>query len=220
MEVVTGTFDPPKPLANKSDYDTQRLKAALKYTDCTLRHQERKLSPVGMHALRLYKDACALLLDLEEGEAFDDKEELEVAKKEWIATIRTYEELIQFWACLSTTRTSNAQQLQDELLNLQRTSFYARYGDYLAEACRELKNETEAKKVAGWQHLQKAYWTDSDKKLAGEKDAYQRVLAGEMAHAECQTHLAVRAACDRVGLEMNDILSAIYHYALQNEEID
>jgi hypothetical protein len=74
---------------------------------------------------------CARLLDLEEGEVFEDRpEELEVVKGEWVAAIRTYEQSIQYVACLNVTHTLDAQTLQDEILSLQRTSFYARYGDY------------------------------------------------------------------------------------------
>jgi hypothetical protein len=125
-------------LQNASDYisNTEHLKKALKYADCTLRNQGRKLSPIGQHALALYKDACARLLDLEEGEVFEDRpEELEVVKGEWVAAIRTYEQSIQYVACLNITRTLDAQTLQDEILSLQRTSFYARYGDYIARTC-------------------------------------------------------------------------------------
>jgi hypothetical protein len=89
VEVVKDSeiLPPPRPLQNASDYisNTEHLKQALKYADCTLRNQGRKLSPIGQHALTLYKDACARSLDLEEGEVFEDRpEELEVVKGEWV----------------------------------------------------------------------------------------------------------------------------------------
>jgi hypothetical protein len=93
-----------------------------------------------------------------------------------------YEGSIQYTACLQIARTSDAQMLQEQLLDLQRTAFYARYGDMLAEACRRLRNEAETKKVDGWQALQKDYWTEIDKKLQKEKQAYKQVLKGESAH--------------------------------------
>jgi hypothetical protein len=71
-----------------------------------------------MHALTSYKDACARLLDLEEGEVFEDRPaELEAVKGR-VAAIRTYEQSIQYIACLNVTRTLDAQILQDEILNL------------------------------------------------------------------------------------------------------
>ena len=118
-----------RPLPNASDYDTERLKKALKYADCTLRNKGRKLSPTGRYALTLYKDACARLLDLEEGGVFEDRlEELEAVKgewawSEWVAAIWAYEQSIQYVASLNVTRTLDAQTLQDEIPGLQRTSF-------------------------------------------------------------------------------------------------
>ena len=112
MEVVkdSGILPPPRPLQHASDYNTEHLKQALKYADCTLRNQSRKLSPIGQHALALYKDACARLLDLEEGEVFEDRpEELEVVKREWVAAIRTYEQSIQYVACLDIPRTLESE---------------------------------------------------------------------------------------------------------------
>jgi hypothetical protein len=107
--------------------------------------------------------------------------------------------------------------LQDELLNLQRTAFDARYGDILADACRKLKSEAEARKVEGWNSLQGKYWTDIEHQLELEKPAYQKVLQGKDLHDQCPTHIAVSQACDRVGFNMRDMLSIIHHYATRNE---
>ena len=112
--------------------------------DTTLRNQDRKLSPIGTRALILYRDACSSLLNYDERDGTDDEEELRVIRGEWIATIRMYEQSIQFTSCLKATRSADAQMLQDQLLNLQRTSFYARYGDIFATACRKLRKEAEA----------------------------------------------------------------------------
>lgn len=217
IEVVTEPLNPPHPLPNISDYNENRLKEGLKYADSTLRDPLRKLSPIGMHALKLYKDACARLLDLEDGETFDDKEEFEAVKQEWIANIRTYEQSIQYHACLNITHTSDAQRLQEEILNLQRTTFYARYGDYLAESCRQLKCEAEARKVEGWQRLSKSYWSEVSRNLDEEQNAYEEVLRGKRLHDQCPTYLAISHTCRRVGFNMDDMLSAIRHYAVRNE---
>ena len=84
-----------------------------------------------------YEDACAHLLDLKEGEVYEGgEEELEEAKGEWRAKMRMYERSIRYTACLQ-----DAQMLREQLLNLQRTAFYARYGDMFAEVCRQLRNE-------------------------------------------------------------------------------
>jgi hypothetical protein len=49
--------------------------------------------------------------------------------------------------------TSDAQMLQEKLLNPQRTAFYTHYGDILAGACQQLRDGAEMKKVDGWQTL-------------------------------------------------------------------
>src|SRR4051812_28203910 len=66
-EVVTEVLKPPMPPPNASGYDEKHLREGLKYADSTLRNTLRKLSPIGTRALALYKEACARLLDLEEG---------------------------------------------------------------------------------------------------------------------------------------------------------
>ena len=123
----------------------------------------------------------------------------------------------KFTACLKVTRSPDAQILQDELLKLQRTAFYARYGDLFAVACRQLKHEAEAKKVESWQSLHYKYWTEIDQKIQKEEAAFQKVLKGENLHDQCVTHKAISQACDRVGFNMDDMILVIHHYAVRSE---
>lgn len=105
-------LDPPKPPQNAANYDHKRIINALLYAN-------RKLSPIGMRAPLVYKDACARFLDMEEGEIYNEKDEnVEAARAEWIAIIRTCEHSMQFTACLKVDRSPDAQTFQDELLNL------------------------------------------------------------------------------------------------------
>ena len=100
-------------------YDIPKLRYRLKYADYTLRNPQRKQCPIGMRALLMYKEACKGLLNLEiqlenteEGQfQDDDKGNLQDLKTEWLATIRIYEESIQFRACLQTTPTLSTQEL-------------------------------------------------------------------------------------------------------------
>lgn len=55
VEDPTQAIDPPKPLQNASDYDADRIKQSLRYADCTLRNQQRRLLPLGTRALKLYE---------------------------------------------------------------------------------------------------------------------------------------------------------------------
>lgn len=73
------------------------VKDRLLYADSVIRNQTRKLSPLWLRGLKLYKDACAHLLSLEEGESFDEGEEnLESAKDVWRAVIQMYGRAIAY----------------------------------------------------------------------------------------------------------------------------
>lgn len=65
--------------------------------------------PIGIRALPVYKDACARFLEIEEGEMFGEKDEdVQVARAEILATIRMYEQSMQFTTCLRVTRSPDA----------------------------------------------------------------------------------------------------------------
>jgi hypothetical protein len=75
-----------------------------------------------------------------------------------------------------------------------------------AQVCQQLRREAEIKKIDGWQELQKEYWTEIDKKLQREKQAYERVLKGEKAHDQRPIHPAISHTCTRVGFNVDDML--------------
>lgn len=106
------------PLQNAANYDHKRIINALLYADSTLRCPNQKLSPIDMRAPLVDKDASTFL-DMEEGERHNEKDEnVEAARAEWIAVIRTSEHSMQFIACLKVNRSPDAQPFQNELLNL------------------------------------------------------------------------------------------------------
>lgn len=217
MNSTTEVIDPPQPLSNSPEYNDKAVKQRLKYAHHTLNNSERKLSPLGMHALRLYKEACANFLSLQESEIFNSAEEFEEAKNKWISTLRTYEQALQYQTFLKTTNSEDAQNMQERLLSLQRAAFYARYGDYLVEVCTKLKREAEVHKVKEWRALQGLCWTQIYKNIEAEKMDYKLAKKDPTKIPVCPTHLAISEACCRVGFSMHDILSAIQHYALRNE---
>jgi len=133
QEVVTDMPKPLPPLDKASYYKEEALKARLRYADCTLRHPQRKPSPLHLHALQGYKDACVRLLDLEDGEVFDlaDAKEIKVIKERWVSVLREYEQAQFYLKTLVMTKSEDAQELQENLLKLQKGVFFARYGDFL-----------------------------------------------------------------------------------------
>lgn len=80
---------------------------------------------------------------------------------------------------MQATNTNSAQELQEEILNLQRTAFYRIHGDYLAEICNNLKVAAERGRMAGWKTLPKAYWSDIAIEVERERPVYERSFKGE-----------------------------------------
>jgi hypothetical protein len=220
LQNITGVDKPPKrpePHENPAEYDNERIKQGLKYADFILRNPQRKLPPLGIHGLEIYKDACIRLLDMEQGEAYEDDEKaVQAAREEWIAQLRMYERSMIYNACLNATRTTEAQELQEAILKLQRSAWYIRYGDIFAEACKGLRSEAEARKVDGWKTLSRNYWTTIYQTIKEEEAAFKRVRNGEGGHEECPTHIAISQTCTRVGFDMDDMLEIIDQYAIRN----
>lgn len=120
---------------------------------------------------------------------------------------------------MQVTRTTDAQTLQDALVQLQQCSLLARYGDVFKELCTTLRCQAEALKVDGWQSLSKTYWTQIQAKLVEEQDAYKKLHQGMDTSSDCYTHIAISQACTAVGFHMKDMLAAIHCYALRNEMV-
>lgn len=107
--------------------------------------------------------------------------------------------------------------MQVEILEFQRATFYARYGDFLAAACKELFNDVEAKKIEGWKSMQRSYWTNIGTKIQEEKPWYELMLKGGKFPKNCQNSLNVAGTCQRVGFDVTDTLGAIHLYAARDE---
>ncbi|MCJ1387563.1 hypothetical protein MMC18_000406 [Xylographa bjoerkii] len=225
QETVDSAQEAPEPPTPSSSLNQQKLRRGLMYADLLLRNTNRKLSPIGARALKMYKDACTAILDLElqisdleEGEIIEeDEEKVQALKVRWAATIRIYEKSIQYHACLHSTSTSSAQELQDRLVELLQTTFYAQYGDMFTEACRVVTTTAEAKKVDDWNALCKTYWTDISQRLVAENDDYKQLLRIGKNHDRCPLHITIQHACVAVGFNLNDMLAIIKHYAIRNE---
>lgn len=221
-ETVTSILDPPQPLQNLSEYTAERVRQGLRYADTTPRHPKRKISPGGAFALKLYKDTCISLLDIldiDEGEIFEttaeERKDIEDAHR---AFIREAEKGIQINACMQATKTNSAQKLQDEILNLQRTAFYGRYGDYFAEICNNLKVAAERGKLAGWQTFSKKYWSGIAKEVEEERPVYKRFCKGWTGlHEKMPTTQAILVASDALGLHPDHTLEIVRQYGIRND---
>ena len=186
----------------------------LQYADATLRNPERKLTPFGQRAILLYQKACIGLLKLQQSEDFE-AEDKNIAREELLTQIKQYEQSIADSNFMRSLGSSSEQEMQNRVLELKRIEFFPRYGDLLAGPCKQLKIATEGK-THEWHRISKEYWTEINARINREKVAYQNVLNGKMQHKDCPTILAVAAACDRIGLTVDQTLSVIHLYPVRN----
>lgn len=74
----------------------------------------------------LYKDACACFLEVGGGDVLkEDDMTVQDFRDKSSRLIKAYEEVIRFGMFLQTIKSADAQMLQNEILNLQKASFYA-----------------------------------------------------------------------------------------------
>ena len=213
---MTEVLPAPKPGKTAGDYDIQKLKVGLQYADSTLR-SDRQLSPLGMRAVLIYKEAVANLLIIEVNKDLGYNEEDAAAKDEWLAIVRMHEESAIYRSCLKVTKSSEAQEFQDEIAKLQRTSFFARYGDVFAETCNSLRLQAERMKAPGWQVLLGRYWSEINKTIVLERPAWAKFLSTGTGYEGCLTHVLISDICRSVGFEINDMLAVIDLYATRKE---
>ncbi|XMA07480.1 hypothetical protein WAI453_000271 [Rhynchosporium graminicola] len=221
QEVIPDQRIDPLPPGIESDYTRERLLKSLAYADALLRTKHRKLSPIGGRALLLYKDAVATLLDMEEGDITGDMEDdFELIKDESLALIRTHEEAVQFRACLNLVRPLNNATLYESIIALQKTAFYARYGDVFAQVCGSIRAEAEARKIHGWEALVKSYWTEIQAKITTERDIWKKAMCGEEElDGRCPIHIAISEVCTAGGFNFTETLTIVHHYAIRNEVV-
>ncbi|EHL03819.1 hypothetical protein M7I_0009 [Glarea lozoyensis 74030] len=181
-EIITTILPPPEPPRDIKAYTSERVKTSLRYADATLRNMKRKISPAGETALKLYESTCIELLELlddEEGMLCEDIQGKAACQLEYQTLLSEMENSFQYNLCMRLTHSESAAELQQEILNLQRNSFYARYGDYFAELCSALKVTAERSKLPGWQKLSKTYWTEICERVKKETEIYERFQKGE-----------------------------------------
>lgn len=203
---------PPIPVPGKSlqDYTPVKIKAGLAYADERRRAPQRKLSPLAEAAIRRYESACKdALLAKSQQESFDA-----------ISRLREYEKSLAYNTLLDGAGTEDMQKMMDKLIHWRRLELFARYGDYLVRICREFKKKAQLYETEFCDLLSKwdNYWTDINRSLQEEKPRWEeRGKTGEVPNSDVKMHLAVKSACQHVGLDYTQILQAIRLYADQNE---
>ena len=148
-------------------------------------HPERKLSPIGTRALKLYKDACARPVgsrgkgEVSEGRRVGNSRQRKTSgERRYVCTnVRRRNPIYRMrtedadFRCTNDAK-SNSSSYKEQFLTL------------VMEICSQRsagnsKPQVEAKKVYGWQELSKHCWTEIDEKLNVDEEAFQQVLKGK-----------------------------------------
>jgi hypothetical protein len=148
-------LSPPRPLPIVSGYTIERIKESLQYVDNTLRHPELQISPAGVKALELYQESCFDLLDLLDVDGKTNTIVMTGSERRTILAGRR--RFLQFtegglrWNCFMRVGcTEQERELQNEILNLIRSSYYAKYNDYFTAICKSLRLPANHQDLNGW----------------------------------------------------------------------
>jgi hypothetical protein len=205
------TVDIPYPLNSVADYTAPRIKSALNWVDQRLRSTTRKPSPLSHKALIVFKDTCCEILET------TDKE----YRERLIATIRTFEKgFTTDELMFRGARTPDSQSLQNQILSFKKTEFNARYGDYVASLCRELRIHTTKLRLDDFHLLAgpNRNWTTVQKEIKVETanlEDYERNPTGKVKPLT-PTSNAVYSVCREAGLNPELTMYAIRQYAERN----
>lgn len=207
----------PIPLDSENNYGEDEIRTRLAYVTNLLQNHRRRISPMGVKALQLYKNACETLLQIEQRRV-EGEQELEEFTSGWRAIFRNHDKATYYLKCLSLTATENATELQAAIISLKMTNFYARYGDIFAETYRGIKGLADTHKLLGEEALHGKYWTNIANNLFYEERFWFDILTrGKEVQENCPTHIAVMETCQRVGFNLEHMLKIIKHYARRNE---
>jgi hypothetical protein len=208
---------PPKPMCS-SKFSITQLKERLHWADSVL--SNRGISPIRQYQLANYKNACrdALKSELKIEDGDLPPAEIEQRRISWAATLRWMEESEQWRLCLEQTNTKDGQEFQQKILELLTIELYARYGDILASVCKILKVKVSQMSLEGALPL-KAYWTTIDSKLTLEKKDYDEMLASGENKGKTPLHITIKAGCDAIGFEFQQLMDIIHVYATRNEKL-
>ncbi|KAI1947143.1 hypothetical protein LOZ57_003381 [Ophidiomyces ophidiicola] len=206
-------------------YRGNALKKRLAYADDVLQNHHQRISPVAAKSLAIYKKACKSLIEMEEREWYKEHAPwFKEAQEEWRMTVSCIDCAMQYRKWLRMTGTDSAEKLQDQILALKRSNFYARYGDLFEETCCQLKVLVDEHKVSGRESLSKKYWTEIAQNIKSESSVwdqwgrrYRYHKQAKTIALDCPTHWMIKKTCDRVGFSMENMLEIIKHYSMYNE---
>lgn len=153
-------LDPPAPSPEKSpsSYTPEKIQNRLKFGERI--KQSRDITPRSEIFAEIYIEAAENALAIE-----DPHQRLSYCRQ-----LYRYDIFIQMNSFLSVKQSQEERELQEKLLRLKRLEYFFRYGDYLAQYCKVLKN---ASTELGSKELDN-YWTNVIVKLKIERPIWDK----------------------------------------------
>ncbi|KAL9595939.1 MAG: hypothetical protein Q9219_006130 [cf. Caloplaca sp. 3 TL-2023] len=136
------------------------------------------------------------------------------------------ENLSNDYVSIQATEAEKEVEWREVILGIRRLQLYTRYADYLPIFLKELEEEVEQDRLAGWKAFQKEDrlpWMRMANKLKDERKKWKQHQARYMSQvpdSEIENHLEVIRACRSIGLvERYDhhVHAMLYSYAEKSE---
>jgi hypothetical protein len=194
---------PPQPETTPSKYTKERVQEGIDYASARLLSTSRKPSPTTQKALAEYALAC---------EDFLKEESLEK-----LVDIRRMEQDLCEKKFLQALKDETQQELTTSLQELRRYQFLEQYGDYLEQACRKLKIAATKHHTSEWESLAHGQkWTTISQNLKEEETEWKKSY---YTHEDrVKTTIAVKAACQHIGIDYDQAVKSLHLYAERNEK--
>ena len=202
--------------ARAENYGVARVIKTKAYADQRLRSTTRKPSPITQLALKLYEAACNTYLLAAENEF------AHVNKMALCREIQAYEEAFNIRHHMEVERDQSLEDMKSELLSLRKSQLLARYGDYLAIVCNELKATSDAGQIINTAMTSTGRWASTAKLV--EADITQLANPGDLevgpwiskTGKPIQALPAIATAAKKAGLAFMPALYAVSNYGERN----
>ena len=196
------TLDPPAPSPEKSpsSYTPEKIQNRLKFGERI--KQSRDITPRCEIFAEMYIETAETALAIED----PDK------RLFYCRQLYRYDNFIQMNGFLSMERSQEQRELEEKLLKLKRLEYFFRYGDYLAQRCKVLKN---ASAELGSKELEN-YWTNIIKKMETEQSVWDK-LRTKARPQDISTLTAIWQAATAIRIDSDRAEWVIKQYAERNE---
>jgi hypothetical protein len=172
------------------------------------------LPPIGKRAIKLYKVACARLVDLEKRHD-EDMELLNSVKEGYRDLIKDCEGTLGAVACVHTPEEAEVLMLRQEILMLHKAHYFVRYNIILTHVAFKLGYKDIPDKTNQWATqtmVREDFWKDISTRLKAEEKTRKKSPCAKRSD-ESSTHMALIQARSAAGVPDDNIdMNAIIHH--------